>query len=187
MAKMKFDALMQTVQGKLGNYVFRRMRGKMIIAPSPTVSSSPPTEGQERIRTAFSQAAAYANAVLSDPTRRAGYERIAEQRDQLVRAVVMGDFLNPPDVTEIDLHGYRGQVGDVIKVLADDDVEVVSVSVKIIDAATAALVEEGVATKEHGVWNYVATVALAADQAVTVEATALDRPGHPGVATKAFP
>src|SRR5581483_8258437 len=94
--------------------------------------------------------------------------------------LVAADFLNPPVVEEIDASEYEGQPGGLIRVIATDDVEVVSVGVAI-RTASGVLVEDGSATKLHGVWRYVATGAAPAGAPLVITATAKDRPGHSGV------
>ncbi len=65
----------------------------------------------------------------------------------------------------------------MIQILATDDIEVVAVTVTI-RRPSGEGVEQGAATKEHGVWRYPVTAALAAGETVTVLATARDRPGN---------
>ena len=66
------------------------------------------------------------------------------------------DLLNAPKIEQIDLSGYHGQVGDVIKVRAYDDFKVVSVSVHIYNS-DGVVVEEGNATEQGIDWVYTAT------------------------------
>lgn len=83
---------------------------------------------------------------------------------------------------QVSPRSYHGHVGDLIKVLARDDFEVVAVDVVIRDAA-AAVIEQGPATLAEGHWTYAATAVVATGETVTIEAVAKDRPGHPGSKT----
>ena len=103
----------------------------------------------------------------------------AQAKGLALFAFVLGDFLKPPVVETIDAAGYHGRVGDLIKVSARDDFEVVAVDVVIRDAADAVL-EQGPAALVGGQWTYATTVAVVAGETVTIEATATDRPGHTG-------
>jgi hypothetical protein len=91
----------------------------------------------------------------------------------------VGDFLNPPAVDEIDLSSYTGKIGDEIRIRASDDVDVQGVSVAI-RAQGGAVIEEAAAVLSpgKGVWSYTATTDLQAGQAVSIEVSATDRPGH---------
>ncbi len=179
MAKVEFNAITSHFQGKLGDIRFRNYLGRKIVVLRRKPSTAPLTEAQQQARERFLLAAAYAKGVLGNPATRALYAERARMKQQPVNAVALGDYLNPPVVHAIDATGYHGQVGDVINVTATDDFEVVSVSVVIRDAADAVL-EEGPAALVDGTWTYVATAVVAAGDAVTIEATAKDRPGHAG-------
>jgi hypothetical protein len=82
-------------------------------------------------------------------------------------------------VGTVDVSGYHGHVGDPIRVGATDDGEVAGVTVTV--RTNSAVLESGAATMgvtPDAPWVYVATVAVAAGQAVTIEATARDRAGN---------
>jgi len=99
---------------------------------------------------------------------------------------VTSDYLTPPEVRRIDLSGYRGQPGDFVRVIAVDDVEVVSVGVSI-QSANGTVLEQGAARKIHGVWRYTATQAMPVDETMNITATAVDRPGNEASASVAYP
>ena len=124
----------------------------------------------------------YAKRVLADPLQRELYQQLGAARKQPPNALLISNFLHPPTVDRIELVGYRGQPGDPIKVLATDDIEVVSVTVAI-RAAGGAPVETGPATKVHGVWVYTATTRAPEGRSLVIEATATDRPGNKATQT----
>ncbi len=97
----------------------------------------------------------------------------------------MTDSLRPPEVESIDLGGFKGMIGNPVRVVALDDVGVLSVSVEI-RAADGTVLESGLATKDVDKWVYTATVAHPADAPVTITATAVDRPGNKGSKTESW-
>lgn len=77
------------------------------------------------------------------------------------------------------LDDLQGLVGDPIRILAFDDVEVTSVRVEI-RAADNTLLEQGAATKEAEKWVYPTSLAYPKGTPITVTVTAVDRPGNKG-------
>ena len=143
------------------------------------------TRAQRHARIRFGAAQAYTQQVLADPCQREAYAELAAPLQRRADKIIMSDFLNPPEVRRIDLSGYRGQPGDVIRVLAFDDVEVVSVEV-LLTTAGGTVLERGPAVKIHGVFRYTATIALPPGERITITAIAKDRPGHEGRGTVEF-
>lgn len=177
MAKLTLNSALKDIRGAIDNWVYRRFGDQMILGRRPQFSG-PPSAAQLGVRDRFRDAAAYARTALADPVLQPRYRAAAEAKRLPVFAFVMGDFLNPPQVTMIDATGYHGHVGDPVKVNASDGFEVASVDVVIRHGAV--LVEQGPAVFADGRWTYATTVAVPAGQTVTIEATAKDRPGHIG-------
>jgi hypothetical protein len=183
MAKVEINAITSHFQGKLGDIRFRNYLGRKIVVLRRKPSVAPPTEAQQQVRERFLLAAAYANGVLGNPAIRALYAERGRLKQQPVNAVAVRDYFRPPEVPLIDTADYHGQVGDMIKVTAIDDFEVVGVNVVIKDD-TAAVLEQGAAVLTGDKWVYTATVAVTAGETVTIEAVAKDRPGHTGSLAK---
>ena len=80
----------------------------------------------------------------------------------------------------VDLAEYRGRRGDRIRVIAFDDLEVVSVEVAIRTAA-GAWVDTGAAVDVQRVWIFTTTSDAPAGEPLVVTAAAKDRPGNVGV------
>ena len=177
MASTTFNGFLDRVRGRFGNIVFKRRDGATFISRPPAPSTAAPTAAQLAVRERFRLAAAYARGALSDPVLRPLYEQRARDRQQPLFSVAVGDYFNPPVLHAIDAAGYHGQAGDLIKVSASDDFEVVAVRVVIRDAADA-VIEAGPAALNGGTWSYAATAVVAAGDTVTIEATAKDRPGN---------
>ena len=179
MAKSNLTGVWKDVHGRIGDVVFRRgPRGLLLYdRPGPRDPNRLLSPGEAAQRKRFKDAIEYSRTVLADPSRRPFYEAVASARKIPVSAVIVGDFLNGPEVQTIDLSAYQGQIGDAITVQATDDVEVVSVTV-VIRSSSGAVLEQGPATKGDTRWVYHATTAAPRGETLTVEATAVDRPGH---------
>lgn len=178
MANLTLNSALQGISGRIDSWVYRKFGDRVIIARRPTITGSP-TPAQLVVRDRFKAAAAYAGAVLADPVLQPRYAAAARARGISLFAFALGDFLRPPVVQAIDASGYHGVAGDLIKVEASDDFEVVAVGLVIRDASDAVL-EQGPAALVEGRWTYTARAVVGRGESVTIEATATDRPGHTG-------
>ena len=181
MAKIELNSAIRRIRGTMDNWVYRRNGDGVAIAKRPTVTAAP-TAAQLAVREQFRAAAAYAKSVQLDPVQRPRYEAAAKAEGMRVFAFALADFLRPPVVQSINVAGYHGAVGEMIKVLARDDFEVTGVTVAIRDGE-GAIIQQGAALFRDGLWQYASTVGIAVGEAVTIEATATDRPGHFGTLT----
>lgn len=177
MAKVTLNPALQRLSGRSGNLVFRQVGDRTIAAKRPEAAKTKVSAAQRTQRDRFRQATDYARRVLDDPCQRRAYERLAAERKRRADKLLTSDFLTPPVVEAVEVSGYRGKRGQRIRVLAFDDLEVVSVEIEIRTAA-GNLVEKGAAVSVHGVWNYVATADAPAGERLAVAATAKDRPGN---------
>jgi hypothetical protein len=98
------------VPGKIGNYVFRTIRGRRYLSRCPE-SRKKPTAAQKEHWNRFRSASTHALRVQQDPVLHAFYAPIATARMLRVRAVAIGDWFNPPVIEEINLGSYCGQAG----------------------------------------------------------------------------
>ena len=82
-------------------------------------------------------------------------------------------------VESINLDGYTGKPGQLVRVEATDDFRVVEVKVTVRGPA-GELIEEGVAelSSDGGEWCYTTKSAVPAGQSVSVLAVAKDTPGN---------
>lgn len=186
MAKVKLNPVLEAIQGKVGDLVFRRFEGEEVVGRMPNRTGITPSADQLAQMERFRLAALYGKAALADQQSRTIYENAADRKGIPVFALTVGDFLNAPAVDEIDLSVYTGKTGDVIRIHASDDVQVSGVAVKITkqDGTTQ---EEGAAVwnSASAIWVYTATTNLTQGQAVSIEVTASDRPGHKTSRTEA--
>lgn len=176
MAESKDNVVTHGLSGKVGNLlVFRQKGGKTIVAKKPRNSGHPSAQ-QLAVRERFQQATLYAKSVMADPAAKADYEAEAGENKSGYN-VAIADFFNAPDISEVNLTGYQGNVGDKILVSVHDDFKVIGVSVEIRNA-DGSLVEEGDALPENGKWVFTATVANASLSGDKITITAVDRPDN---------
>jgi hypothetical protein len=92
--------------------------------------------------------------------------------------VAVADFLNAPDIENVDVSGYKGQPGDTIRVRVTDDFAVTWVSVRITNS-DGSLVEETAAQSSDGYeWTCTATQTNDSLEGDKIEVFASDTPGN---------
>ncbi len=182
MASVDLNPITERIRGAIGDLVFKKFMGRVIIARKRKPDDRVPSPAELEVRERFKAAAGFARGIFADPVQKARYVDAAKAQGTLPFATAMSDFLYPPEVKAIDTTGYRGQVGDAILVTATDDFEVTSVTVTLRDAARV-VIEQGPAIKTDGKWVYAATAVAPAGEPLTIEAEAKDRPGHAHVLT----
>jgi hypothetical protein len=182
MAIVKNNIITQGLSGMLGGtLVFKSVGNKTIVSTTPKQGGEP-TDKQKAHRQRFQQAVLYAKAQLADETHKAEYEEAAKHQNELginAYSVAVADFLNAPDIVEVDLTNYHGNVGDTIRMRVTDDFKVVGVKV-IIQNGDGSLVEQGNATvQSNGLdWVFTATVANASLDGDKILIQASDQPGN---------
>lgn len=176
MAKATLNSVVGGISGKSGGFVFRQLGGETFISQAANARPGKASRAQQAQRDRFKEATWYAKRVLADPCQLEAYQALGKQLNRRADKLVTGDFLTPPVVDRIDVSNYQGGAGGVIRILATDDIEVVSVDVTV--QAAGLLIERGPAAKVHGVWCYTATTSVPAGAALTITATAKDRPGN---------
>jgi hypothetical protein len=144
------------------------------------------TPAQEAHKQAFHKASAYADANRENPIYIAKAKGKKDKKRQPYN-VAIADWFHPPQVLEIDLKGWRGAMGEVIRVLAADDVRVTQVRIEISDETGAVQeMSQAVLTLSQW-WEYPLQGAHSGN--LTVTAFASDLPGHVtrGSASKRLP
>jgi hypothetical protein len=186
MAKVTLNPAIIAIQGHVGDLVFKRFEGSEIVGKMPDRTGIVPSADQLAQQAKFRLAALYGKAVLADPQTKQVYDDASARKGIPAFALSVGNFLNAPAVDEINLAAYTGKTGDKISVRASDDIEVQGVTV-CIRAQGGAVLEQGAAvfTPATASWTYTATTDLTVGQAVSIEVSATDRPGHAGNKTQA--
>jgi hypothetical protein len=178
MAKQERNVVTHGLSGTVGGMlVFRQTATGTVVQSLPRVSGKS-TEAQLAQRRKFQRAVVYAGVAVTDPTLEAVYAARAK-KGQSARNVAVADFLHAPNIEVIDLSGYHGTPGDVIRIEATDDFAVKEVKV-VITNPDGSLVEEGFA--QQGApgfeWIYTATAANPGLTSDRIEVYASDIPGN---------
>ncbi len=174
------NALTQGISGKVSGLVFRRNPdGSVSVGNAPRTTTKTPTPAMAAQRQRFQQAAFYGRAVQADPAANAAYETGIDTDTNSAYTVAVADYLNAPDIRDVDFSAYRGRIGDKITVQATDDFAVATVRVRI-QNPDGALVEEGLAQPQPDGFTFIYT-ATAANASLTgdkITVIAEDRAGN---------
>ena len=177
MAKVRNNIITQGLSGSLGDQlIFRKDKaGRTIVAVKPAFDPNRGlTDSQIAHQEAFRQAIAYAKTAKDQ----AVYINKAEGKAMSAFNVAVADWFNEPAVLEIDASGWNGEVGQPIRVKAQDDIHVAKVHVVIKDSFNA-VVEEGEAVQADGLWwTYTTKTQIPMASAPQVAATAYDLAGN---------
>lgn len=184
MAKRRINPSFGDITGKIGGLVHYTRNGKLLTRRTP-VRTKPPREGELGNRSRFRLAQIFAKAVLTVPAQRARYEKAAEGLDASAYNMAVSDYYHLPEVRDIDISGYRGKAGELIRVQVEEG-RIGAAEVRVAIASPAeSILEEGAASVEtDGVtWWYAAQRDLASGQPLWITVTAFDQPGHRTVKT----
>lgn len=157
MAQSKNNIITHGLSGKVGDIlVFSQRNGKTIVSKVPKKTAQD-SEKQKQHKQKFQEAVLYAKNALQDSTTKQQYQEVADKKEGLsAYNIAVADLLNAPNIEEINLSGYTGKTGEIIKIKVYDDFKVASVSVHIYNA-DGSLVEEGNATHQGLDWHYTTT------------------------------
>jgi hypothetical protein len=179
MAKSKKNAVTYGLSGKIGDLlVFRQVNGQTIVSQAADTPKTK-SEQQAKHRKHFQQAVLYARVVLESPETGELYENaVKNKKGKRAFNVAVADFFHAPDIENIDLSEYGGNIGDRINIIARDDFAVKSVKVRIINP-DGSIVEEGEAKqKVSALWVYTATQDNEDLNGDKIIVTASDLPGN---------
>ena len=179
MTEVNLNETIDGYRGAIGNLVFKKYKGRIIVCRKPKFTQ-PPSPKQIEDRAHFAEAVAYARAVKADPVARAFYEPIAKERDTCVYWLAIKDFLCAPSLLPLDLSEYEGKVGDKITIRAVDLNGLAHVDERIF-AQDGTPIEQGTAVENgvrSGIWIYTATVLVALGTVVFIEVKGVDHAGN---------
>ena len=175
MAKVRNNIIIQGLSGSLGDQLVIKQdkAGRTIVAVPPSVDPNRTfTEAELERQGRFRDASVYAKGAKDE----AVYAAKAEGTPMNPYNVAIADWFHAPEIKEIDVTAWHGTAGEVIRILAVDDVQVTQVNVVITDG-TGTVLEQGAAVQAEGAWwNYTVTVTSASASRIVV--TARDLPGH---------
>ncbi len=179
MAKRRINPSFTDITGKIGDLVHYTRNGKALTRRTP-VRTKPPRAGELVNQSRFRQAQIFAKAALTVPAQRARYEKAAAGLDASAYNMAVSDYYHVPEVGDVDISGYRGKSGELIRVRVEEG-RIGAAEVRVAIASPAeTILEEGTASVERdGVtWWYGAQRDLAPGQALWITVTAFDQPGH---------
>jgi hypothetical protein len=144
-------------KGKVGDLIVFRTRGnKTYVSESPKITAHELSPKQKAALKRFQEAVIYGKGCMADAVTKAAYQNGVEG-NQSAYNVAVADFLNAPQIDEVDLSTYKGQVGNTIRVRATDDFKVTQVTLAIYNSDNT-LVEEGKAVQAADLADWVYTV-----------------------------
>ncbi|WP_400190467.1 hypothetical protein [Hymenobacter sp. B81] len=181
MARVSNNIITQGLSGTIGGtLVFRQVGSKTIVSAAPRDTDKEPTASQRLHQERFQMAALYTKAQLTDPAVKAEYEAgRREDSTASAYAIAVADFIQAPDIHEVDLTDYQGQAGDTIRIRVTDDFKVLSTTVRI-ENGDGSVVEEGAAVRQaNGIdWVFTATKPNASLEGDKITIRATDKPGN---------
>lgn len=184
MAKVKNNIVTEGLSGKLGDrIVFRQRAGNTIVAVAPQEYPER-TEAQKNHAQKFRSASRYAAKTLKDPDTKAAYAARAK-KGQTAHNVAVADFMQAPEISEINASQYDGKKGDTIRIRVSDDYMVTEVSVAIY-SPEGTLLEEGNAAPQENDMDWIYTVQKASAEVLGNQliVSAFDLPGNHGKKTE---
>jgi hypothetical protein len=168
--------------GRVGDIVLRNYGRKSVMAKRPDCSKVVKSPAQLAIMAKFAKANKYSKAVKNDPQRCEYYsEKKKKTKYKDVYHAAMSDYLTKPKVQKVELAGYRGHQGNVIRISAWDKFRVETVSVVILNKM-GQLIEKGPAVATpftaNREWDYTATVENVDYKSCRILIQVKDRPGN---------
>ena len=185
MARVGRNIVTQGLSGMIGGtIVFRQVGDQTIVGQAPAKQDRIPSEDEKAHRIKFGQAILYGKSAISDPISKSMYQKQAKEGESAFN-IAVADFMNAPEIDEVDVRDYTGEIGSTIRVRATDDFQVSRVYVKI-EGEDGSMVEEGEAVADPNGLDYLYTakkknVSLTGDK-ITIEVN--DIPGNETVKTQ---
>jgi hypothetical protein len=168
--------------GRIGDVVLRWVAGKSVMSKRPDCSKVVKSAAQLANQAKFGKASEYSKAVKNDPQRSEDYrEKKKKTKYKDVYHAAMSDYMTKPKVQKVELTGYRGHQGNVIRISAWDKFRVETVSVMILNKM-GQLIEKGPAVARtfsgNREWDYIATVENIDYKSCRILVQVKDRPGN---------
>jgi hypothetical protein len=179
MTKTNLNPTIDEYQGAIGKLVFKKVRGRVIVAKKSTVTKEP-TEAQIAQRIRFKEAAAFGKFAQDDPALSAFYGPIAKAKAVTVYTVAAGDYLRRPVVKSLDLSDYRGRLNDPILIQVTDDIGLVYLQVTL-TSHEETVIESGKAVESApgtGQWTYTTTQQVALGTSIKIDVVGVDHAGN---------
>src|SRR3989337_1546981 len=175
MSQVFDNIVLSGLTGSLGGkLVLRRgRRGQPIVSAKPVFAPNREfTAAQKEHQQAFREATAYAKSARRENV----YLARAEKTGQTPYNVAVADWFNKPQITALDVTGWKGQTGQTIRIKAIDDVRISRVSVVITDGNGLVFEQGNAQPGDASWWTYITTAQANGNRRLDV--TALDLPGN---------
>jgi hypothetical protein len=184
MAKVANNIFVRGLTGTVGDqFVIRKTRsGKTIVANIPSFDENREfTETQKNHQEAFRQATTYAKSAKNQEV----YINKAKGTGATAYNMAVADWFIVPQVLDIDISKWNGQIGETIYVRAKDDTKVTSVHLFFRNGET--IFEEGDAVQSDTdglLWTYTTQTVVPDTAPIFLAVTARDLPGNIGAQTE---
>lgn len=175
MAKVRNNIFVRGLSGSVGDQfvVKQNKNGRTIISNSPTFKENREfTEAQREQQEKFREAVEYAKEAKAQQI----YIDKSAETARTPYNVAMADFFHGPEILELDVEAWNGEVGQILRVKVMDDVKVTQVNVVITDGAGVVLEQGPAIQSDNRWWNY--TTTATAQDGSRVVVTARDLPGN---------
>ena len=179
MAYLNNNPIMAGARGMLGKVVvYRQFRGKTLLCNRPEKRKDI-TPHQQKMKTRFLEAVAFAKKQVADPVTKALYQPGPDSKFTSAYAAALADYLKRPVIEEVDVSAYKGHEGDAIVVRASDVARTLTVTVRVV-SANGHVIEEGEAIPAIFTSGYVLRASKRNDsiRGSVIRITVRDRPGN---------
>lgn len=179
--KLKTDGSISGISGKVGDMVFRQRNGKTFVSKASNKTQKERTAKQQANNSNFQRAVIYAKKALADPVAKQMY-KAKVGKGKSAYNLALADFLHAPKILKVDLSGYSGKAGEVIRIEVIDDFAVKAVKLGI-HRQDGTLEEEGDAlqTEDNLDWTYIARITIISLVEIKIVVTATDYSGNLGI------
>jgi hypothetical protein len=187
MSNSNENVLARKLHGKFGDQlIFKTRNNKSFVSNVPKNYKKTPVGNQQGTRDNFRMATKWAKKVLANPSMEEAY-RSKEGKGRTAFVVAITDYLKPPRIAEIDASDFSGRVGDKIRVVAFDEINVKQVTLTVTDPQ-GNVIEESTCVPDGDdmYWDFTLTVAIPTLNGIELTARAQDNPGHWGEVTVKF-
>lgn len=176
MARVKHNVITKGISGNFGKQIVFKQYGKSTVVSSyPDMTNVIPSEKQTNEKLKFRMAMAFAKRELKNPAVKEAYKKKAKGM-QRAHNVAVSDYYNPPIIGDVKIETNHGD--PLIKIVAWDDFQVVSVEVEWFDGE-GVLIETGLAEeKQSNFWECVTKEKSAFELGTKLIVKAKDRPGN---------
>jgi hypothetical protein len=186
MANIILNPAIQIISGDVAGFVYRQQAdGSVTLAKKPVLDPDRElSEAQTEHIQKFKEASARYRRLMEDAGLQTAYQKVLEERgSKRMRALVIGDILRAPKVSTIDLSKYAGEIGNPIRIIAEDSVGVSRLTLRITDVTSSQVVESAEMPMNDKVsstveWEYLATQAVEAGHEIQVHVSAYDLAGN---------